>query len=144
MVGAPEETREMMEESLRMAQRSFADEIFFSLLYPLPGTQIQQVCEQEQTIKRIPGEQIGPIDHTKYVSSSDLHRFMRKVQHWQIQRYLHDGFTLRGPLFIIDCLRFLFLYKQKYDFEENQLFRWNVQRYKLRQIDKEWSGPVGI
>ena len=46
MIGAPYETIEIMNESLKMAQRSKADEIFFGLLYPLPGTEIRTICEQ--------------------------------------------------------------------------------------------------
>jgi anaerobic magnesium-protoporphyrin IX monomethyl ester cyclase len=144
MVGAPEETAAMMEESLHMAQHSHADEIFFSLLYPLPGTEIQKLCEHEQMTSMTPEENIGPVHHTKYVSPSQLNRFMRKVQHWQIQMYMKEGVQLRGPLFFYDGLKFLLFYKRKYDFEGNQVFRWNVQRYKLRRIDPERNGPVGI
>jgi anaerobic magnesium-protoporphyrin IX monomethyl ester cyclase len=134
MVGAPDETVEMMEESLKMAQQSNADEIFFNLLYPLPGTQIQHMCEQAHVIERTKSENIGPMLQTKFVSKTQVRRFMKKVHHWQIQKYLVDGTTLRGPLFFLDCLFFLLYYKTKNDFESNQLFRWNVQRYKLKVI----------
>lgn len=135
MVGAPYETVDMMNESLRMAQQSNADEIFFGLLYPLPGTHIGDICEREQTIKADHREVIGPVHHTKFVSHAQLHQFMRKVQRWQITKYLKEGIKLRGPFFFFDCLRFLLYYRRKYDFELNQLFRWNVQRYKLQQIE---------
>ena len=142
MIGAPHETAEMMEESLKMAQRSDADDIFFTLLYPLPGTEIQHMCEQEHLIDRTKSESIGPMLQTKFVSKTQLRRFMKKVHHWQIQRYLLEGTKLRGPIFFLDCLSFLLYYKTKYDFESNQLFRWNIQRYKLKVIEK--NGPVGI
>jgi anaerobic magnesium-protoporphyrin IX monomethyl ester cyclase len=137
MVGAPTETIEMMNESLKMAQQSHADEIFFGRLYPLPGTEIRDYCEQEQMINTIHGENIGPVIQTKYVSKFHLQRFIRKVQRWQIKMYIFDGVKLRGLRFFLDCLLFVFYYKTKYDFEMNQLFRWNVQRYKLDQVIEE-------
>jgi anaerobic magnesium-protoporphyrin IX monomethyl ester cyclase len=137
MVGAPDETIEMMNESLTMAQRSHADDIFFALLYRLPGTEIRHYCEQEQIITTSHSESIGPVHHTKYVTHPQLHRFMRKVQRWQIRMYIIEGIKLRGLRFLLDCLWFVFYDKPKYDFEMNQLFRWNVQRYKLEQITEE-------
>jgi anaerobic magnesium-protoporphyrin IX monomethyl ester cyclase len=137
MVGAPDETIEMMNESLKMAQQSHADEIFFGLLYPLPGTEIRRYCEHEQMINTTYVENIGPVLQTKYVSKPQLRRFMRKVQRWQIKMYIFDGVKLRGPHLFLDCFLFVFYYKTKYDFEMNQLFRWNVQRYKLDQVIEE-------
>lgn len=137
MVGAPDETIEMMNESLKMAQQSHADEIFFGLLYPLPGTEIRRYCEHEQMINTTYVENIGPVLQTKYVSKPQLRRFMRKVQRWQIKMYIFDGVKLRGPQLFLDCFLFIFYYKTKYDFEMNQLFRWNVQRYKLDQVIEE-------
>jgi anaerobic magnesium-protoporphyrin IX monomethyl ester cyclase len=137
MVGAPDETIEMMNESLKMAQQSHADEIFFGLLYPLPGTEIRRYCEHEQMINTTYVENIGPVLQTKYVSKPQLRRFMRKVQRWQIKMYIFDGVKLRGLHLFLDCFLFVFYYKTKYDFEMNQLFRWNVQRYKLDQVIEE-------
>jgi radical SAM superfamily enzyme YgiQ (UPF0313 family) len=137
MVGAPDETIEMMNESLKMAQQSHADEIFFGRLYPLPGTEIRHYCEHEQMVNTINVENIGPVLQTKYVSKSHLRRFMKKVQRWQIKMFIFDGVKLRGLRFFLDCLLFVFYYKTKYDFEMNQLFRWNVQRYKLDQLIEE-------
>jgi radical SAM superfamily enzyme YgiQ (UPF0313 family) len=132
MIGAPYETIEMMNESLKLAQRSKADENFFGLLYPLPGTEIRSVCEQEQISITYEGGN-RPVNRTKFTSNFQLKRFMKKVQRWQIKKYIIDGLKLRGVLFLLDCLLFLIYYKQKYDFELNQLFRWNVQRYKLKR-----------
>jgi anaerobic magnesium-protoporphyrin IX monomethyl ester cyclase len=140
MVGAPQETLEMMQESLRMAKRLHADEIFFSLLYPLPGTDILRLCENEQVLeKKIDTDSfdIGPVKKTKYVSSAEIQHFLREVTHWQMRQYIQDGLRLRGPLFVTDCFRFLLAYRKPYHFEMDQLFRWNVQRYKLQQVCKE-------
>lgn len=140
IAGAPPETIEMMQESLQMADTLDADEIFFGVLYPLPGTDIAKLCENEHIIdmKSKPGSyEIGPVKRTMYVSSGKLQRFLRQVSHWQMRKYVSDGFRLRGPFFIMDCLRFLVLYKKQYHFELDQLFRWNVQRYKLKEVWKE-------
>jgi radical SAM superfamily enzyme YgiQ (UPF0313 family) len=137
MVGAPDETIEMMNESLKMAQQSHADEIFFGVLYPLPGTDILKMCEDEHVLEVKNGlrsSEIGPIKKTKYASSTQLRQFIHQVGRWQMRHYIQVGLELRGPLFILDCLRFIFLYKRKYHFEKDQLFRWNVQRYTLSQV----------
>ncbi len=137
MIGAPQETIEMMQESFTMAQTLNADEIFFGILYPLPGTDILKICEDEHVLEvknGVRSSEIGPIKKTKYVSSAQIRQFLQQVQHWQMRHYIQVGLELRGPLFILDCLRFLILYKKKYHFEKDQLFRWNVQRYTLSQV----------
>jgi anaerobic magnesium-protoporphyrin IX monomethyl ester cyclase len=139
MVGAPQETVEMMQESLKMADILNADEVFFGLLYPLPGTDILKVCQNEHIleVKEEPSSfEIVPIKKTKYASSAQIRRFLRQVNRWQMEHYITDGMKLRGPLFVVDCLRFLLFYKKQYHFKNDQLFRWNVQRYKLNLV---WS-----
>ncbi len=139
MVGAPQETVEMMQESLEMADTLHADEVFFGLLYPLPGTDILKVCENEHVleVKEDPSSfEIVPVKKTKYASPAQIQRFLRQVNRWQIRNYITDGMKLRGPLFVVDCLRFLVVYKKQYQFESDQLFRWNVQRYKLNLVWK--------
>jgi len=137
MVGAPQETVEMMQESFQMADTLNADEIFFGILYPLPGTDILKICEKEHVLERKNGpgsSEIAPIKKTKYASSSQLRQFIHQVGRWQMKHYIQNGLKSRGPLFFLDCLRFILLYKRKYHFEMDQLFRWNVQRYKLSQV----------
>lgn len=133
MVGAPTETFAMMQESLRLAQVSHTDETFFTPLYPLPGTEIRRMCEDEQIITAVDdGNQ--PVNHTHYVSESQLQRFMKQVRRWQIRTYLVEGIRSHGVLFFLDCLFFLLYYQPRYDFEKNQVLRWNVQRYKQKKI----------
>ncbi|MBN1860453.1 MAG: B12-binding domain-containing radical SAM protein [Candidatus Thermoplasmatota archaeon] len=137
MIGAPLETVEMMQESLDMADALHADEVFFALLYPLPGTDILKLCENEHVLDQSQASssfEVQPITKTKHASSAQIQKFLRKVRNWQMKQYIKDGITLRGPLFIVDCLKFLFFYKQRYRFEMDQLFRWNVQRYKLQKV----------
>ena len=138
MVGAPQETVEMMQESLQMAETLDADEVFFGVLYPLPGTDILKVCENEHVLEVRNGSsyEVASVKKTKFASAAQLRRFLRQVTHWQMRHYIQDGLKLRGPLFIVDCLRFLLSYKKQYHFEMDQLFRWNVQRYKLKQAWK--------
>ncbi len=52
IIGAPFETLDMMEESLKLAQKSQGDQIFFAKLYPFPGTKIKKICEKERIIKK--------------------------------------------------------------------------------------------
>lgn len=139
IVGAPYETSAMMQESLKMAKKSCADEIFFSLLYPLPGTEIQKLCEKEQVIERLGDDEQGqhdtaPVERTKYVSHTRLMLVNNKIKRWQMKEYLTDGLKVHGPLFFLDCLTFLLYYRMKYDLETNQLLRWNVQKYKLHRL----------
>jgi radical SAM superfamily enzyme YgiQ (UPF0313 family) len=137
MVGAPQETVEMMQESFQMADTLNADEIFFGVLYPLPETDILKICENEHVLEvknKQGSSEIAPIKKTKYASSAQLRQFMHQVGRWQMRHYIQDGLKSRGPLFFLDCLRFILLYKRKNQFEMDQLFRWNVQRYKLSQV----------
>ncbi|MCK5030409.1 MAG: radical SAM protein [Thermoplasmatales archaeon] len=133
ILGAPFETVEMMEESLELAKQSGGDRIFFAKLYPFPGTEIKKICENEHTIDGIDFDNIGmpPVDKTSFISSKQLKKFSKKINQWQGQRYINKGFELNGLGFIWDIFLFLFYYKRKYDLEYNQIFRWNVQRYKL-------------
>lgn len=140
MVGAPQETVEMMQESLQMAQMLSPDEVFFGVLYPLPGTDILKLCENEDVLDEPPlssSSEIQPVKRTKFASPAQIRKFFKQVKKWQMKQYINDGMKLRGPLFPIDCLRFLLFYKERYHFEMDQLFRWNVQRYKLDQVWKQ-------
>ena len=79
MVGAPDETIEMMNESLKMAQQSNADEIFFGLLYPLPGTEIRNTIVNSERNDQYTSmlKNIGPVFQTKYVSKPHLRNYYR-------------------------------------------------------------------
>jgi radical SAM superfamily enzyme YgiQ (UPF0313 family) len=141
MIGAPYETMEMMEESLTMAQESGADEIFFGLLLPLPGTKIKELCEQEDLLddtidSNYQSTMVSPVSKTKFASRQQLQEIMVQVQQWQKQKYIREGCALAGPCFVWDVLRFLLFFKWKYEFEWNQIFRWNVQRYHLNKLQK--------
>jgi hypothetical protein len=109
-------------------------------LYPLPGTEIRTICEQEDVIISKKGnpalDATGniPVFRTKYASDIELQRFVRKVQRWQMKKYITKGLLLHGPLFLFDCLSFIMYYKTKYDFDPNQMFRWNVERYQLQHL----------
>ncbi len=134
IVGAPQETLAMMQESLALAKQASADEVFFGLLYPLPGTEIQQICRQTRILNEPQdaiSESIGPVSRTLTVSPRQLRRFMRSVARWQVTHYLTEGYHLKGPRFLLDSLWFAVSLKHAYDFESNQLLRWNVQGYKL-------------
>lgn len=133
ILGAPFETIDMMEESLELAKQSGGDRVFFAKLYPFPGTEIKKICENEYTIEGIDFNNKGmpPVDKTSFVSSKQLKKFSRKISKWQGHRYINKGFELNGLGFVWDIFLFLLYYKRKYDLEFNQIYRWNIQRYKL-------------
>jgi len=135
--GAPYETFDMMEESFEMARQSDGDKIFFSRLYLFPGTEIREICEKEQVIEEnthFDDKGFQSVDRTKFASRNQIRRFTQKIKRWQTQRYINEGLNMNGFLFIWDVLVFLLYYKPKYDLELNQIFRWNVQRYKLDEL----------
>ena len=73
-----------------------------------------------------------PVDKTLYTSNEQLKKFQKLISLWQMQRYLREGFKMKKKMFLFDILVFLIYYKHKYDLELNQIYRWNVQRYKLK------------
>ncbi len=71
------------------------------------------------------------VDKTVYISKKQLNNFAKKISLWQMKRYLKEGLKRKNIFFFYDILIFLIYYKYKYDLEFNQVYRWNVQRYKL-------------
>lgn len=137
IIGAPYETIEMMEESLELAKKSGGDRVFFARLYPFPGTKIKNVCEKEHVIEentRLGEKGMPPVDITRFVSKKELRQFARKISQLQVQGYMDQGFKLRGLPFLWDVFLFLLYYKHKYKLEFNQIYRWNVQNYKLDKL----------
>jgi radical SAM superfamily enzyme YgiQ (UPF0313 family) len=137
IVGAPYETMGMMEESLEMAKQSLADDAFFTLLYPLPGTEIKKTCEKENIIEKSNERKhhdavINPVARTNFVSSTQLQKFNQKIKRRQTGKYFQEGIKSNAIFFIWDVLLFLLYFKRKYDLEQNQLFRWSVQKYRLK------------
>ena len=134
ILGAPDETLDMMEESFDLAKNSGGDQVFFSRLYLFPGTEIKEICEKEKIVENdfdVKTKGFHAVEKTKFVSNEKLKNMARKISWWQMQRYIVDGFRLKHLSFPKDLLIFLLYYKWKYDLEFNQLYRWNIQRYKL-------------
>ena len=137
IVGAPYETMGMMEESLEMAKQSLADDAFFTPLYPLPGTEIKKTCEKENIIEKSNERKqhdaiINPVARTNFVSSTQLQKFNQKIKRRQTDKYFQEGIKSNTIFFLWDVLLFLLYFKRKYDLEQNQLFRWSVQKYRLK------------
>ncbi len=137
IVGAPYETMGMMEESLEMAKQSLADDAFFTPLYPLPGTEIKKTCEKENIIEKSNERKqhdaiINPVARTNFVSSTQLQKFNQKIKRRQTDKYFQEGIKNNTIFFLWDVLLFLLYFKRKYDLEQNQLFRWSVQKYRLK------------
>jgi radical SAM superfamily enzyme YgiQ (UPF0313 family) len=132
--GAPYETREMMEESFQLVQHSGGNRVFFARLYPFPGTKIKEICEKEHLIDKQQGfikMGMPPVKKTKFASKKEMNQFARKISFWQGQRYREEGIKSKGVQFFWDILLFLLYYKHRYHMEWNQIYRWNIQRYKL-------------
>ena len=134
IIGAPFETQEMMQESLDFAKKSQGDQIFFVKLYPFPGTEIKKICEQEHIIKtdeKLEESGMPSVERTMFISKKQLNDFAKKISIWQMKRYIKEGLKTKKIRFFYDILVFLFYYRYKYDLELNQIYRWNIQRYKL-------------
>ena len=98
---------------------------------------MKKICEKEQIIEQnapLGDKGMPPVDKTKFVSRKQLRKFAKKISRWQAQRYIHQGLTMRGLLFIWDTLLFLLYYKHKDDLEFNQIYRWNVDNYTLNKL----------
>jgi radical SAM superfamily enzyme YgiQ (UPF0313 family) len=141
IIGAPYETLEMMQESFDLARLSNADQVFFAKLYPFPGTEIKEICEKEHSVNVIEFKERGmpPVNRTKFISEKQLDEFARKIRIWQMQMRLHEGFSLKNIFFLFDVLIFILYYKPRYNLEQNQMYRWNIQRYKLLNLETTLS-----
>lgn len=136
IVGAPQETKPQMYESLHLAQHSGADDAFFALLYPLPGTEIQTACRQAGTSSESREAALGniPVTHTLTVTPHELNHVMRDIDHWLFTRYIKNGITLKGPRFLLDLLWFKLHLEHTYDFAPREMLPWTVEKYKLDEI----------
>ena len=135
----------MMQESLDLAEQSNCDQAFFAKLYPFPGTEIKKICESEQTISdelNFEDNGMPSVSKTKFISDIQLKNFAKKISNWQFKRYINEGFKLKNIFFIIDIILFLLYRKRKYDLEFNQIYRWNVQRYKENHALQGFSVSV--
>ncbi|MBU0894312.1 MAG: B12-binding domain-containing radical SAM protein [Nanoarchaeota archaeon] len=141
ILGAPYETKEMMQESFEMAKKLKADYVLFPILMPIPETEIKKMCEKEGLIEKEKFENfhdnsiyIQPVMKTKYVSKNQIKKFVKKIRNYQIKKYLYEGFKFGKIQFILDSLVFLLYYKRKYDLELDHAFRFTVNKYNLQKI----------
>jgi len=94
IIGAPYETIDMMNESFNLAKHSGADQVFFSRLYPFPGTIIRDICKKEQMIEEnvlLDYRGMPPIDRTRFVTKKQIQRLFKKINWWQGQSILIRG-----------------------------------------------------
>jgi len=77
---------------------------------------------------------INPVARTNYVSSTQLQKFNQKIKRWQAGKYFQEGIKNNTIFFLWDTFLFLLYLKRKYDLEQNQIFRWNVQKYRFKQL----------
>jgi len=141
IIGAPCETIEMMEDSLKMAKKINADTVMFSILMPLPGTDIKKKCEDERLIMEqdLKHSQImysSPVITSKYASAKQIKNFYGKARNYQIKKYIWEGIKLKKLIFLWDLLIFIIYYKPKYDLEIQNAFKLTVKKYKMELINK--------
>ena len=140
ILGAPYENIDMMEESFEMAKNSDADYVLFPILMPLPATEIKDMCEKEGLIERDRFKNfqdmfLNPVVKTKFASSEQIKKIVKKIRNYQIKKAMKEGFLLGGPIFLFDSLMFLLYYKKKYGLEIDHAFRFTVNKYKLKRMN---------
>ncbi len=141
IIGAPFETPDMMQESFEMAKEINADVIQFSLLMPLPGTEIRKICKGEglleaENLKHSQLMYSSPVVSSKYASAKEIKTFYKKVRNYQIKKYIWEGLKMKGPLFLWDLLVFLFYFKPKYELEIQNAFKFTVKKYMMEKVSK--------
>ncbi len=142
IIGAPYETVETMEATLEMAQKINADTIMFSILMPLPGTEIKKLCDSEELVEKskFKDSQVmysAPVIKSKYATSKQIKTFYNKARNYQIKKYVLEGIKLKKLVFLWDLLVFFFYLKPKYQLEIQNAFKLTVKRYVLEQITKK-------
>jgi len=76
----------------------------------------------------------NPVVKTKYASREQVKRFVNKIRNYQMKKYIYEGFTKGGPLFLLDSLIFLLYYKRKYGLELDHAFRFTINKYNLKNL----------
>ncbi len=141
IIGAPYETIETMEATLQMAREIDADTIMFSILMPLPGTEIKKVCDNEGLVEnnKFKHSQVmysSPVVKSKYATSKQIRYFYNKARNYQIRKYVWEGLKLKKFIFLWDLFIFLVYLKPKYQLEIQNAFKVTVKRYILDGIIK--------
>ncbi|MBF0179305.1 MAG: radical SAM protein [Magnetococcales bacterium] len=139
IIGAPFETIEMMEASLELARKIDADTIMFSILMPLPGTEIKDLCVKENLIEKEQLERSQvmystPVIRSKHATLQEIHALYGRMRRYQIRKYLTRGLQLKGLRFLWDLLVFLVYLKPKYKLEIQNAFKVTVNRYVLEKL----------
>lgn len=141
IIGAPCETLNMMQESFDMARKVDADVIQFSILMPLPRTDIRKMCEDEGLLEKehLEHSQLmysSPVIRSKYATAKEIKTFYSKVRNYQIKKYILEGLRMKGLIFLWDLLAFLVYYKPKYELEIQNAFKLTVKKYSMEKISR--------
>lgn len=148
IIGAPFETIEMMEESLKLAKKIDPDTVMFSILMPLPKTNIRRLCENEGLIEddNLANDQIMysiPVIKSKHADLGKIRRVYQKVRNYQIKKYITEGLRLRGFVFLKDLILFFSYYMPRYRLEIQNAFKFTVKRYVLENLERKTLGNAG-
>ncbi len=127
MVGLPGETKQTMEETIRLNQEIRPDHVFCSIFYPFPGTHARDICRENGWLT---GRMVKSYFESEYALNQP------GVTRRQVQ-YYHDIFTalVRWPRWspLIRLAHRIPVTRTK--------TLWNVYR-RLRAKCREWAGKL--
>ncbi len=137
LIGAPYETAGMIQETLDLAKKIDANHELFAVLIPLPATELKEICEKEGLIEKKGFKDsldmyTTPILRTKYIPQEQMQHIIKKIQRYQIIKYLSRGLKMKGPIFLLDMFIFLAYYMPKYGLELDHAYRFTINRYILK------------
>ena len=141
IIGAPHDTVETMEENLRFAKEINAECMLFPILMPLPGTEIRKMCIKENLIEEdeFKGAHVmhtRPVIRTKYATREEVKKFVKKVRTFLIKKYFLDGIRRKHVIFLWDLLVFLIYYKFKYKLENDNAWKFTINKYNLDEFKR--------
>ena len=131
ILGAPGETIETMTKTFNLARELDPTYIIFTILQPLPKTEIVEIAERMGAITR--GQQKSLFDsaviETDDLSIRDVKRFKGMVENYYIRKYFMEGLKLAGPRFLLDSLDFVLRKKYRYDLPLREVHRFTIKKY---------------
>jgi radical SAM superfamily enzyme YgiQ (UPF0313 family) len=112
--GLPWETEATIKETIRFAKELDTDFFDFNIAYPLPGTELNDIVQQENLLVISDASQASyatPAIRSRSLSPEQLEKY-RKSALWQLYLrptyILHTLFTAGNPRVMINYLRFAF------------------------------------
>jgi len=138
IIGSPYDTMEILEKNLKFMKKLKPEVMLLPVLMPLPGTEIRELCEKEGLIeefdfKRSIDMSTKPVARTKYVTREQVQKFVKKARLYQAKRYFIEGIKMGKLMFFWDLIRFFLYYKTKYDLEVDNVFKFTIYKYHMKE-----------